>query len=521
VVGIGWRHFELAFKNHFTKQQKFPGTLKMVFRKKMKITHVTQKILLLFLFYGSVLQAQDDLSWVPYGRFTEKAIKESSGFVKSRQFENVFWTHNDSGDKPRIFATTEKGDLIREIAVPAAKNIDWEDIAVDNSGHLIIGDFGNNRNTRRDLTIYIVEEPNPYETDVAKVIKRVPFQFPDQQAYPDPLNMNLDTEAAFWANGHLYLLTKHRSDRKTKLYKFGTLENDQKQTITRIGEFEIDGMVTAADASPDGQKLVVLSYEYIYLFEKPKDSDNYLAGEFKRVLLEARQSEAIAFAGTNLLLTNEQREIYKLPLSYLEAHDSFLPPLPKIAIPKIKKYNLDGKSEEWSELENHGLALKQNAITRADSVSCHTPKVHIGWTKGGFLISIQNWSWLKTKKDNQTLLKLMFGLKNDRTVRLEQGAFVWDLVRSGENFALEQIYPSDLQPDHLPSFKMIENTGAFSLEILVPVQQSEFLQMESGNKCLFNLIINPRTPCEWYWASDSSMFSQANPYIWGEIMLQN
>lgn len=487
----------------------------------MKITNVTQKNFLLFLIYGSILHAQEDLSWVPYGRFTEKAIKESSGFVKSRQFENVFWTHNDSGDKPRIFATTEKGELIKEIAIPAAKNIDWEDITLDDSGHLIIGDFGNNRNTRQDLTIYIVEEPDPYKSDSAKVIKRVPFQFQDQKAYPEPLNMNFDCEATFWANEHLYVLTKHRSNRNTKLYRFGALENDQKQTITKIGEFEIDGMVTAADASPDGQKLAVLSYEYIYLFEKPKNSDNYLAGKFKRILLEARQSEGISFTGRNLLFTNEQREIYKLPVSYLETHDSFLPPLPKITIPKIKKYNLDGKSEEWSELENYLLVLKQNSITQTNSISCDTPKVYIGWTKSGFLISIQNWSWLKTNKNHQTLLKIMFGLKNDRTIRLEEGAFVWDIVKSEETFSLEQIYPNDLQPESLPSFKIVENSGDFSLGIFVPVQQPEFTPMESGNKCLFNLIINPRTPCEWYWASDSSMFSQANPYIWGEIVLQN
>ncbi|MFQ5823313.1 MAG: hypothetical protein ACE5JB_04590 [bacterium] len=482
------------------------------------MAYFTQKILLILFIFNSILLAQDNFSWVPYGRITEKAINECSGIVKSRQFENVFWTHNDSGDTPRIFAITAKGELIQQVWIPAAKNVDWEDIAVDDSGHIIIGDIGNNQNKRKDLTIYVVEEPNPYETNFAKVVKRIPFQFPDQKQFPNPFNLNFDCEATFWANGNLYVLTKHRSDRKTTLYRFGPLVNHKRQTLTKISEFNIGGMVTAADVSLDGKKLLLLCYEYIYLFEKPKDSDNYLAGKFKRILLEGRQSEGITFDNTYILFTNEQKEIYRLPESYLDIYFSFLPPLPKLSISKITKFKLDGENKEWTESKNNMLYLNRNYVSNSNQNHCDSPIAQIGWVEDGFLILIQNLVWPQPIKKPQNLIRTMFGLKYERTVHLEKGAFIWNFMRSGKKFYFERSYPIAYNQIQIPTFKIIENDNKNTIEIFIPAQ---YMEMESGNRCLFNLIINPNTSCEWYWASDSSMFSHVNPYIWGELILQD
>ncbi|MCS4143067.1 hypothetical protein GGQ15_003470, partial [Salinibacter ruber] len=38
------------------------------------------------------------------GRVAHTLIDETSGIVRSRWQENVWWVHNDSGDAPRIFA---------------------------------------------------------------------------------------------------------------------------------------------------------------------------------------------------------------------------------------------------------------------------------------------------------------------------------------------------------------------------------------------------------------------------------
>lgn len=261
---------------------------------------------------------EENLS-APHGRFSSAEISESSGLVKSRQFENVFWTHNDHGDRARIFATTAEGKLIREVKISGAQNVDWEDIAIDDAGQLYIGDIGDNRKKQQHRVIYVIKEPNPFESDSASVLKRIHFNFPEQKG-GKLKKLKFDCEALFWANGNLYCLTKHSRERITKLYRFDFREDHHHQTVTEIAEFKIDGAVTSADASIDGDKLLVLCYEYIYLFEKPSDSDNYLAGKFKRIPITAGKSEGICFADSEVFFSNEQGEIYKLTESVLDAH---------------------------------------------------------------------------------------------------------------------------------------------------------------------------------------------------------
>lgn len=286
----------------------------------------------LFLFLSPILALhcslpEDKVALSPYGKFSYIAIKESSGLVKSRQYENVFWTHNDRGDIARIFATTARGELLREVRVAGADHVDWEDIAADEAGHLYIGDFGNNGKNRKEFTIYVIKEPDPFDPDPdsesAPVLKRVSFDFPGPG---DPGNSRtnkkknmLDCEALFWANGNLYCLTKHRDERITKLYRFAPLRDNEFQILTQIAEFKIDAPVTGADASPDGSKLVVLCYNHIYMFEKPSNNDNYLAGQYKRLLFSGQKSEGICFAGSDIFFSNEQRDIYKLSQSVFDA----------------------------------------------------------------------------------------------------------------------------------------------------------------------------------------------------------
>ena len=85
--------------------------------------------------------------------------------------------------------------------------------------------------------------------------------------------------------------------------------------ITRIGTFEIGGMVTAADASIDGTKLAVLTYNNIWVFEA-EDGD-YFNGKISWLPINANQSEAVCFDGDDLIITSEQMELFKLPISEL------------------------------------------------------------------------------------------------------------------------------------------------------------------------------------------------------------
>ncbi len=105
-------------------------------------------------------------STAPHGSFPGH---ENSGIVKSRQFPDLYWLHNDSGDEPRVYPIHGDGTDYKSarssermgVLLGAAINVDWEDITVNESGQLIVCDLGNNRNDRRDLVIYLVPEPAP------------------------------------------------------------------------------------------------------------------------------------------------------------------------------------------------------------------------------------------------------------------------------------------------------------------------------------------------------------------------
>ncbi len=254
-----------------------------------------------------------------FAKIKANEVDECSGMVKSRRFADVYWIHNDSGDEARIFAIDGQGTLItpenspdyQGVHITDARNIDWEDLTTDTSGTLIIGDTGNNDNRRQDLAIYLLSEPDPTNSQVFPA-QKIRFYYPDQHEFP-PQKRNFDAEAIFWANGKIYLLTKHRSDNDTKLYRFDSLLDSATNPLTFLDNFNIQGQVTAADASPDGTKLAILTYNAIWVFEVAS-GDDYFHGKISWLPILAGQCESICFNGDVLMVSNEGGKLYRIPL---------------------------------------------------------------------------------------------------------------------------------------------------------------------------------------------------------------
>lgn len=266
--------------------------------------------------------AEQDTTPIPFGRLDRSAIAESSGLVASRRHPGVLWTHNDSGDSSRIFAITEHGEMIAEIAVEGAAHRDWEDIAIDDSGRLYLGDMGNNSNRRADLVIYVVPEPDPRSATSVSVERSIRFRFPELPYPPAIERRNFDAESLFWARGNLYLLSKHRSNTRTNLYRFPSLDGRGRAVLERIGTFDLGGgdrryggMATAADVTTDGSHLVVLSYHAVFLFARPEEGDDYLSRPLGRIDLTyvvSRQCESVAWLGDDVMFGNEQGDLHLL-----------------------------------------------------------------------------------------------------------------------------------------------------------------------------------------------------------------
>ncbi len=265
-----------------------------------------------------VLKAKFDLDY--WGKL------EISGIVRSRSHKNVFWIHNDSGDQPRVFAIDSLGKFYQSdryrnyegIAIAGATNVDWEDIAVDDKGNLIIADVGNNYNDRKDLVLYVVPEPSPIASNTT-FLKKLFFKYPDQKSFTTEKDFNYDCEAVFFADGRMHMLSKDRSDSFTRLYRMDVEKTDAVNDLTLLDRFDIGDKVTAADASADGNRLVVLTYNSIWLFERKSPADSYFKGNISWYPIEAAQVESICFKDDqNLwLLDEEAAEIYEVPVNKL------------------------------------------------------------------------------------------------------------------------------------------------------------------------------------------------------------
>ena len=252
----------------------------------------------------------------PFAKIQVLEIRECSGIAQSRLGADAYWVHNDSNGSSQLYAINKQGELLAAFPTELP-NVDWEDITTDNSGNLYIGDFGNFENNRRDLTIYEITEP--LDTTTRSVGKSAAYRFAysEQTEFP-PKKRIYDCEALFWANGHLHILSKSLGETITRLYRFENLESNQINHPVQIGQFDIGPRVTAAEASPEGLQLAILTNRSIWVFTRPNQSDNFLDKTRKMLSIQAGQCEAICWASPEeLLIANEDRALFTVPLDSL------------------------------------------------------------------------------------------------------------------------------------------------------------------------------------------------------------
>jgi hypothetical protein len=260
----------------------------------------------------------------------ESQLKEIAGLplkeVSGMEYVNgALWVLQDSGDENRIYNITEDGKIAKEVMVANAKNVDWEDMTADKQGNLYIGDFGNNNNTRQDLTIYKLDANN-----FNKVAYKVTFNYPEQTEFPPKKsNWIFDVESFFEHNGNFYLFTKNRSkgfDGTASVYKVPNKAGHHAAKL--LGTIETcrnyhTCALTSADISPDGTKAVLLSGGKIWLLTN-FGADNFAACDMKEIdLNHYSQKEAICFKDNDTLLIadekkdKEGKKLYTVKLSDL------------------------------------------------------------------------------------------------------------------------------------------------------------------------------------------------------------
>lgn len=238
-------------------------------------------------------------------------LKEISGieFDKAKHL----WAINDGGDDAKLYRLSDDGSIAKEVLVTNAKNIDWEDITQNDFGHFFLGDFGNNTQQRRWLTIYKIENPIDIKgnSTQAEIIKFTYPELDDQPVAPNKRNYDLEAFVAF--GRHLYLFTKNRTkpfDGITNVYKVGDYAAnfdaqlvDSFKTCTTMEKL---CWITSAALSPSRKKLALLDSTSIWLFEN-FEGDKFFSGDVSQIDLGiVTQKEAITFYDENTLVFTDE-----------------------------------------------------------------------------------------------------------------------------------------------------------------------------------------------------------------------
>lgn len=233
-----------------------------------------------------------DLSGRELGRAEHPAVTELSGLARGRG--GTFWTHNDSGDGPRVFELGKDGTFLREVQLTNAEAVDWEDIAIRGST-LYVGDIGDNVGQREEIAVYRFAIPDGPTAAATRIALRYPDRPHDAEALlVDP------------RNGQLAIVTKDFGG-SAGVYtgRSGTLK------LAATLKLGLGQAITAGDVSADGRTVVLRSYDRAFVWEKARGES--LASAFKRdpcivgaELLDEGQGETLA-------LSRDGRAFYTIP----------------------------------------------------------------------------------------------------------------------------------------------------------------------------------------------------------------
>lgn len=261
----------------------------------------------------AILSCQQDSGVLRTVYSLPKKLKEVSG-ITYLETSNLLYTLEDSGNANEIYGLNfENGSIEKTILIEDTENIDWEDLTKDKTGNLYIGDFGNNDNERKDLSIYKIGKES-LASESAIPAYKVSFSYPEQKDFPPKKTaLFFDVEGFFEYNNNFYLFTKNRSkgfNGTSFLYKVPNAPGFHQAVL--MGEFKTCDnydhcAITAATISPDASKVAVLTHDKIFLFEN-FTGDDFLNGTKTTIKLEHfSQKEAISFIDNNRLFIADEK----------------------------------------------------------------------------------------------------------------------------------------------------------------------------------------------------------------------
>lgn len=285
----------------------------------------------------------------------EHALPEASGLTISGINPLILWSHNDSGSMSEVIAVHVEGTVLGSILLPDIAE-DLEDIDEAPCPHragrcLWVGDIGDNTLRRQRLRLWITPEPS---VDSSFDIVRVTNDHIPAHTLSIPLvleggSADIEALAVDHLGRRVWLFEKREEGRvQVWLIDFnverisegleawlsGAVSEPEPLSARKFTSFEAPGvaipygrMITSADLSPDGTRLLIRVYTGIYEYRLSEpyglsDLDELTPIRIALGPLNEPQGEALSYGwrGEGVWSISESLDVAQ-PLNYFECQD--------------------------------------------------------------------------------------------------------------------------------------------------------------------------------------------------------
>ncbi|MER6122226.1 WD40 repeat domain-containing protein [Streptomyces sp. NPDC001795] len=235
------------------------------------------------------------------GGFTIKdpRIAESSGLAASRLHPGIYWTHNDSGDGPYIYAVDSRtGETVATVTFSGVgRPRDVEAISIGPGNEIYVGDIGDNFGGKWPYVwIYRLPEPKVLKDQTIRATQYV-VKYSDGPRDAESLVVHPRTGRVYIIDkmedgGHLYEGPDRLSTKGTNVFRPSAT---------------IDLWATDAAFSPDGRQLAVRGYFGGIAYEW---NDGKIKRQGRLDVPLQRQGESVTYTvdGAKLLYGSEGAE---------------------------------------------------------------------------------------------------------------------------------------------------------------------------------------------------------------------